>query len=156
MEYGANVQYTSIKMFESLDAYDRLMKLCNYYLPFFAKRPNSDKVKELVSCFIEVEDILVHENFWKFETRWGYKVNTSDGYDYGRFPSLRFSDKLGFFIIYSSNSKKPTAKMFKEIKKEFEEGKNRLDFYKIDYKSVNLVTDMQYFSPYQFIIEIFF
>lgn len=74
-------------LYKRLSNYERMMKICNYLLPFFEDEPD-DKTKDNIrECFYEIEDILSIEP----EISWGYTItgrHVNNGLEFGFFQLL--------------------------------------------------------------------
>jgi hypothetical protein len=114
--------------YNNLSNYERMMKICNYLLPFFTKEP-SDKLKQDIRmCFIDIEDELSID----VEINWGY----CNKEEFGFFPAFKFSDKLKLSLIYPYDDNK------EKIKSIFEDGKNKLaKIYDIHHTYIKLIND---------------
>jgi hypothetical protein len=118
-------------IYRDMSNYDRMIRICNYLLPFFTKKPSDDIMYDIKECFIEIEDQLSVEP----EIIWGYCNENEIGY----FPSYRFSDSLALCLSYIHDSEEID---FDKIEEEFNLIKNRLESFDIHVKSrVSIIND---------------
>lgn len=111
-------------IYRNMSNYDRMMKICNYLLPYFYNRPNDDLIENIKECFLEINDELsISPNIV-----WGYCDNKDE---YGFFPAFRFSDNLALCLIYEHYRKVD----FGRIEEEFNSIKDRLGLFDIHVRS---------------------
>lgn len=118
--------------YRDLSNYERMMKICNYLLPFFYRKPDDNLINSIRECFIEIEDypsIL-------FELKWGYCDAKNE--EFGFFPAFRFSDKLCLSFIYNHYSEI----QYDDILELIEEGVDRVvDIYDIHRIYIKVIND---------------
>ena len=136
-------QLYSDSPYSNLSDYDRMMKICNYLLPFFEKKPDGELIEDIKDCFIEIEDMFDGD----YEVEWGYKNDSWWGF----FPAYRFSDKLGLFFNYNIDLG-DNDDLRNKIYELFEEGKIKLNHFDIDPTRASLVEK----NCNGFVIEIIF
>jgi len=130
---------TELFKYSRLSNYETMMKICNYLLPYYQKRPSSDMIDDIKECFIEIEDIS-----YRTTIDWGYWDD-----EYCFFPAFRFSDKLCLGIFYDINK----GITLDKVKEEFLDTKSRLEIYDIHPSRAEIVQDVH---GHRFIIKISF
>lgn len=115
-------KYNSIYL--DMSNYDRMMKICNYLLPYFYKKPNDDLIEDIKDCFLEINDELSMSP----DIFWGYSNNKDE---FGYFPAFRFSDSLALCLVYEHNREID----FEKIEEEFNLIKDRLELLDIHVRS---------------------
>lgn len=117
--------------YRDLSNYERMMKTCNYLLPFFYRKPDDNLINSIRECFIEIEDYPSIE----FELKWGYCDAKNE--EFGFFPAFRFSDKLALSLVYNLNGAK-----IEDIDDILESGKERLiSIYDIHHSYIKVIND---------------
>lgn len=130
-------------IYRNMSNYDRMMKICNYLLPFFNRKPNDDLIEDIRYCFIEIEDKLGIEP----ELKWGYCDTKNE--EFGFFPAFRFTDMLCLSIIYNHYG----HKNYDDVAEEIEDGINRvIGLYDINRTYIKVIDD----DSYRIIISIEF
>jgi hypothetical protein len=112
-------------IYKNMSNYDRMMKICNYLLPYYERGPDNDTIEDIRECFIEIEDIF--NGYSKMI--WGYKNQNEE---FGFFPAFKFSDRLGLFFEYH-------YELTDQIIDLFEEGKRKLEYFDIHKSRVDLI-----------------
>lgn len=129
-------------IYRDMSNYERMMKICNYLLPFFNRKPNDDLIEDIRQCFIEIEDKLGIEP----ELNWGYCDTKNE--EFGFFPAFRFIDKLCLSIIYNHYGKNHY-----DVTEEIEDGIDRVvGLYDINRTYIKVIND----DSYRIIIRIEF
>jgi hypothetical protein len=128
-------------MYSNLSKYDRMMKICNYLLPYFYNKPSGDLIEDIKDCFLEINDELSIPP----EIVWGY----SNSDEFGYFPAFSFSDSLSLCLIYEHNREID----FEKIEEEFNLIKDRLELLDIHVRSrVSIINE----ADWRIIIKIKF
>lgn len=128
-----------------LSHYQVMMKICNYLLPYYQKKPSNESIEDIKECFIEIEDMAS-----KTESDWGYCTHD----EFGFFPAFRFSDKLCLCLFYLIDKEI----VFDDVKKEFEDVKSRLELHDIHPSRAEIKEDGNWFhdQKYRCVIQISF
>lgn len=112
--------------------YEQMMRVCYFLSERFESEPDKDILDFIDNVFIDISDITE-----LFDKSWGYleEVKSNNGkedyIEYGCFPPRHASDKLGYGITWQYKCD------FEEIKKEFEENKDKLEI-KLSSYNVNM------------------
>lgn len=107
------------------------MKICNYLLPFFYRKPDDNLINSIRECFIEIEDYPSIE----FELKCSYCDAKNE--EFGFFPAFSFSDKLALSLVYNLNDTK-----IEDIDDILESGKERLiSIYDIHHSYIKVIND---------------
>lgn len=86
-------------LYTNLPHYDSMIKICNYLLPFFEKKPDDEFIQNIRDCFISIEDF----NNLNVNVKWGYCDIRNE--EFGFFPAFRYSDILCLSFIYNHYGK---------------------------------------------------
>jgi len=117
--------------YRNMSNYERMMRICNYLLPFFNREPNDDLIEDIRQCFIEIEDNYGIE----VELNWGYcDIKNSE---FGFFPAFRFSDKLCLSLIYNHYGKISYDDALETIEEGIDKVVNIYDIHKTYIKVLN-------------------
>jgi hypothetical protein len=118
-------------IYKDMSNYDRMMKICNYLLPYFYNKPSDDLIEDIKNCFLEINDELSISP----EITWGYSDNRDE---FGYFPAFRFSDSLALCLVYEHYREID----FEKIEEEFNLIKDRLESFDIHVRSrVSIIND---------------
>jgi hypothetical protein len=109
--------------YSHLSDYDRMMKVCEYNLVYYTKKPDEDLMEDIRDCFVDISDELSEDSV----VLWGFCSDTESGF----FPATKFSDELSLCIGYE-NDGPINYELTDKIKEIFEESKERLEMFDID------------------------
>ena len=119
-------------IYKNMSNYERMMRICNYLLPFYEKEPDDNLKENIRDCFISIED----ESGIEVDVNWGYCDVKNE--EFGFFPAFRFSDKLCLSFIYNHYGKIKYDDMLELI----EEGIDRVvDIYNIHKSYIKTFND---------------
>ena len=117
---------------QKISDYNQMMNVCHFLSRRFESEPDKAILDFIDNVFIDISDIAE-----LFDKSWGYleEVKSKNGdllyIEFGNFPPRHASDKLGYGISWEYKCD------FEEIKKEFEENKDKLEI-KLSSYNVNM------------------
>lgn len=119
-------------IYRNMSNYERMMRICNYLLPFYEREPDNSLIENIRDCFISIED----ESGIEVDINWGY-CDTKNK-EFGFFPAFRFSDKLCLSFIYNHYGEI----QYDDILELIEEGVDRVvDIYDIHRSYIKTFND---------------
>jgi hypothetical protein len=118
-------------IYKNMSNYERMMRICNYLLPFYEKELDNNLIEDIKDCFISIED----ESGIEVDIEWGYcDINNEE---FGFFPAFRFSDKLCLSLIYNHYGKVNYDDILEVIEEGIDRCVNIYDIHKSYIKTFN-------------------